>query len=84
MIKKYYVTSADLNTVTHAHSGPQAIFIAFDQMGKQQVNKLNSIIRVSEIGHEEHSDDELFLLADMFTLWILNKNWNGAIDGLSE
>ena len=84
MIKKYYVTSADLNTVTHAHSGPQAIFIAFDRMGKQKVNQLNSIIRVSEIGHGEHSDDELFLLADMFTLWILNKNWDGVIDGLSE
>ena len=33
MIKKYYVTCADLKTVTHAHSGPQAIFFALDQMG---------------------------------------------------
>jgi len=83
MIKKYYVTCSDLKVVTHAQTGPQAIFIAFDQMASQKVNKLNGIIRISEIGHEEHSDDELFLLADMFTLWILNKNWDGVIDGLS-
>ena len=83
MIKKYYVTCSDLKVVTHAHSGPQAIFFAFNQMGSQKVNKLNSIIRISERGHKQHPDDELFLLADMFTLWILNKNWNGAIDGLS-
>tara|TARA_B100001564_G_C20156973_1_gene453610 strand:+ start:182 stop:436 length:255 start_codon:yes stop_codon:yes gene_type:complete len=84
MIKKYYVTCADLKIVTHAHSGPQAIFFALDQMGKERINKLSNIIRISERGHEEHTDDELFLLADMFTLWILDKNWDGAIDGLPE
>lgn len=74
MIRKYYVTCGDLKVVTHAHSGPQAIFFAFDTMAKEGVNNISTIIRVSQKGNEKHDDDELFVLGDMFYLWILNKN----------
>jgi len=83
-MKKYYITCGDLEVVTHANTGPKAIFIALDKLGQQKVEKLNSVVRVSERGHNSHTDDDLFLLADMFTLWILNKNWKGTIDGLPE
>ena len=83
-MRKYYITCGDLKAVTHAHSEPQAIFIALDSLGKQQVDKLSSVIRVSERGNDQHPEDELFLLSDMFSLWILNKNWKGINDGLTE
>ena len=52
MIRKYYVTCGDLKVVTHAHSGPQAIFFAFDTMAKEGVNNISTIIRVSQKGNE--------------------------------
>jgi hypothetical protein len=87
MIKKYYVTCGELKCVTHAYGGPQAIFIAFDNIFKEGIDKLSTIIRVSERGHDKHEDDELFLLADMFALWILSKhsgieNYGGENYGL--
>ena len=84
MLKKYYVTCGDLKHVTHAFSEPQAIFFAFDKMMSQNIEKLSSFIRVSQRGHEQHDDDEIHYLSDMFALWILNKNWNGKVDGLPE
>ena len=83
-MKKYYVTCGDLEVVTHAHTEPQAIFFALDTLGEQIVDKLSKVIRVSEQGHSHHPEDNLFLLADMFALWMLNKNWKGISDGLSE
>ena len=43
-------------------------------MAKQSVRNISTIIRISQRGHEKHDDDELFVLGDMFYLWILNKN----------
>lgn len=83
-MKKYYITCGDLKVVTHAHSEPQAIFIALDSLGKHPADKLSSVIRVSERGNDQHPEDELFLLSDMFSLWVLNKKWKGINDGLSE
>jgi hypothetical protein len=83
-MKKYYITCGDLEVVTHAHTEPQAIFIALDTLAEQTVDKLRKVIHVSEQGHSQHPEDNLFLLADMFALWMLNKNWKGINDGLPE
>ena len=70
-MKKYYITCGDIKNVLHAHTAPQAIFKTLDNM--PSVEKLSTIIKTSEIGHDKHPEDELFLLCDMFALWLLNK-----------
>ena len=77
-MKKYYVTCGDIQEVLVAHTPPQAVFLSFNKwLGF--VDVLSNVVKVSEIGHEKHPEDELFLLCDMFTLWVLNKNWDGII-----
>ena len=70
--------------LNHAWNHNQNLFFAFDKMMSQNIEKLSSFIRVSQKGHEQHDDDEIHYLSDMFALWILNKNWNGKVDGLPE
>ena len=73
-MKKYYVTCGEINFVCISKSSHEAIFKALDLCAGNGKNKLSHIIRVSEIGHEEHKEDELFLLSDMFMMWIKGKN----------
>ncbi len=71
-MRKYYVTCGDLKNVVAANDPPEAIFLTLDRHLKD-ISNLSTVIKVSEIGHDEHPEDELFLLCDMFVLWVLHK-----------
>ena len=75
IMNKYYITCGDLRFITLAHTAAQSCFKMFANM--PSVNKLSSDIRVSEKGHNIHSDDIVYNLAHMFCLWLLDINWSG-------
>ena len=73
-MNKYYITCGDIKILLLAESPEDACFSMFSSMS--EVNQLSKEIRISQKGYENHYDDTILRLSDMFCLWIISLSGN--------